>query len=189
MKKTLLICIGLTIVVSIILIKLYSASVVSFIGEVPKEADSLTAPIPVENAKAVVNDDEEEEDEEPLFVINEEEYIDTLIQKEDTILVKVNPTYIDCIVVGNQRIGKNIPVRFKINENIEVKEKFIPANTLLYAMPEIKGEEVSLSVSSVQTTKGLVIVSLKALKEDLNDVLSANADEMLHDGDTVLFDY
>jgi hypothetical protein len=188
MKKTLLICIGLTSVVSIILVKLYSASVVSFIADLPEEDSILTNTTPVEIAK-IQSAEEEEAEEEVLFVVDEEEYMDTLIQNEDTIIVKVNPTYIDCIVLGDQKITRNIPVKFKITENLEVKEKFIPQNTIVYAMPDIGEKGIDLRISSLKTIKGFTIISLHALKQDLEDVLSANQSEMLYDGDTILFDY
>jgi len=193
MKKILFICIGLTIVIFIILVRLYSDSVVSFVttGELKDSAAVANTSDTVAQMSATL----EEGDEDLLvdkFDEYEEEYLDTVITGTDTLITHINPTYVDGIVMGNQKIKANTPIKFKLSENIEVKEKFLPANTLFYAMPAIAGKEIGLSVNTFQTTKGIVILSLKASKEDLNDVVAENAsmgEMMLSDGDTVLFDY
>ena len=192
MKKTLLACVGLTFIISIILIKLYYASVVSFINETPEEEARMAELKPLEPVPVLIstgeNFDQETETAEEDY---EEERLDSLVIDGEKTKVKTNPSYIDCIVVGDQKIEKNMPIKFRIPENLKVKEKFIPSNTFIYAMPEINNSDINLKVNSFHTSKGFVILFMKAYKEDLYDELTENleGEPYLLDGDTILFEY
>src|SRR5688572_28882259 len=138
MKKLLSLCIGLTVVISIILTKLYSASVVQFINDTPEEIARMAELKPVEPVQVLQSGGElesEENDEMSDSASDDytQEYMDTIVTENETMAVKVNPTYIDCIVQGDQLLVESKPVKFRIPENIKVKGKLIPANTFIYA--------------------------------------------------------
>jgi hypothetical protein len=195
MKKMLLICIGLAVIISIILTKLYSASVVQFINDTPEEIARMAELKPVEpmpvsdSARDEIPDQFEEE--EAVAEESTGEHLDTISLDNETMIVKVNPTYLDCIVEGDQVIDETKPLKFRIPENYKVKGKLIPANTFIYAIPEVKGEDVELNIHSFHTSKGFVMLTIRAFKDDLKDELITNPEDqlMLTDGDTILFDY
>jgi hypothetical protein len=196
MKKMLLICIGLAVIISIILTKLYSASVVQFINETPEEIERMAVLKPIEPMPVLQSTLEEDlpgegEEELPAEVEDLREHMDTILSENEKMVVKVNPSYLDCIVEGDQVIDEKKPLKFRIPENYQVKGKLIPANTFIYSIPRIKGEEIELNVHSFHTSKGFVMLSIKAFKEDLADEVTIDSDnqQVLTDGDTILFEY
>jgi len=102
-------------------------------------------------------------------------------QPEDKGLSTPGNELILAVVHGDQKVGDNQPVSFRVIEEIKIGDWYIPRNTIIYGKARASGNRLLIRSGRIKTPTELLNLPLHVLDKDLMEGLFIQNDQLASD--------